>query len=102
MPLGAGLSIQCTACGADAKLTSHFDLDVQNYKLQLLDMSFTGSASFNVAALLSATLTKTWAGKTANPAFAKRPRTGGSYAEKQQQPELEGGTSSPATQHAME
>ena len=42
------------------------------------------------------------AGKTANPAFAKRPRTGGSYAEKQQQPELEGGASSPATQHAKE
>ena len=69
MPLNSGLSIQCTACGAHAKVTGHFDLDVQDYKLQLLDMSFTGSASFNVAALLSATLTKTWTGKTPNPLF---------------------------------
>ena len=38
----------------------------------------------------------------ANPAFAKRPRTGGGCAEKQQQPEMEGGASSPAAQRAKE
>ena len=42
------------------------------------------------------------AGKRANPALAKRARTGGSSEEKQQQPEKEGGASSPAAQHAKE